>query len=197
MRLGLDCDGCLFDWEGTARFLLRHYHGITLPPSKNWDYIREQVPTSVWRWLWGPGVRKHGLFRHGSIYPGAAEVIKDLAKEHTLVLVTHRPKRAALDTHDFISYHRLPFDEVHVMPAKPKSTVPCDVYVDDSPKVIEDILANTSAHAVLMMRPWNEGYAPDVWGALERFSQITDWSDLPLVLDYLATQSEAVEGANA
>ena len=153
-RIALDLDGVVYKWGDTARYLIRTYHGIDLGESTHWDYIKDAVPSHVWRWLWNEGV-DNGLFRYGHLYRGAVEGVHALSELGSVEIVTHRPRNAVNDTLRFLAYLELPLAGVHILTAsEPKSSVPADVYIDDSPLVAEE-LSRSGKTLVLVDRPWN------------------------------------------
>jgi 5'(3')-deoxyribonucleotidase len=159
--VGLDLDGVIYQWADTARYLIRIHHSIALPESTYWEYIKDNVPQEVWSWLWDRGVDL-GLFRYGHVYSGAIDGIRELQHEVDLHIVTHRPRSAINDTLAFLSYItgtpelRDAFRGVHMLSdEQPKSSVGMDIYVDDAPHVVQDVIRQ-GARAVLVDRPWNQ-----------------------------------------
>lgn len=169
MKLGIDVDGVLYKWSKTARYLLREalpnspYKVAGHPlhtESTHWGYIEEHVSKAHWRWVWTEGVRL-GLFRHGHIIKGAMEGMRALADDgHDLFIITHRPKAAVTDTLQWLAFCDFKLAGVHILTdQQPKSTVKCDVYVDDKPDNVEDLVANTDARLVALFdAPWNQGH---------------------------------------
>jgi len=158
IRIGVDVDGVLYRWSDTARWILHHAFGYNLGDSTSWHYLKSQVKPAHWDWLWRTGVEVYGLFRHGNLYPGSVEGMKELSRLGDIVVITMRPRNAMTDTLAWLSYHQLPVDELHVLDHGRKSSVQphCDVYIDDSPDVYEDLTANTSGVVLLWDRPWNQ-----------------------------------------
>jgi 5'(3')-deoxyribonucleotidase len=168
LRFGVDVDGVLYQWDKTARYMLRTMKGYSADgplgqPSTHWNSIQEHVSKEDWAWLWNSGVRL-GLFRYGHLYTGAIEGVRALSGMGDVVVITHRPRSAVQDTLDWLSYLKLPFTETHLLTSgQPKSQVPhCDFYVDDKPDNISDFMVNTKGIACLMRRPWNQGFAAPV-----------------------------------
>ena len=154
--IGLDLDGVLYKFNNTAAWLLNTHRGYSLPKEPlSWHGQEELVSRRDWNWLFKQGIRDHGLFRHGHMYLGAVQGVADLAAIGDVIVITKRPKRAERDTVDWINFHRLPVSEIHVIGEAAKSSIPCDVYIDDSPKVMLDININTLATGLLWDRPWN------------------------------------------
>lgn len=186
-RVGLDIDGVLYEWDRTARYMLRNIlpnspyakEGTLGKESLNWDYIMEEVAPEHWSWLWTEGVRL-GLFRHGHLYPGAIKAVRMLADAgFEIIAITSRPKQAVHDTMDWLSYQRLPISGIHVLSGKGelKSSVTphCVAYIDDKPENCRDLLENTAAPVVAMpVRAWNRtsltGFIGSTWQ--DRFIQV-------------------------
>lgn len=162
MRIALDLDGVVYQWDKTARYMLRTMRGYeNASPLKHesphWNHIEESVNPEDWDWLWHEGVEL-GLFRYGHLYPGSIEAVRELAEYGLVEVVTQRPVHATQDTLDFLSYLKLPFSAVHILHrGQQKSTLRADLYIDDGPHVVTDVNANCpTAVVVLMDRPWNQ-----------------------------------------
>ena len=164
MRVGVDVDGVLYEWEKTARYLLRTQSGYSnAAPLKResdcWDYIQQVVNPEDWDWLWAEGVGL-GLFRYGHIVKGAIEGVRALhAAGHELVVITHRPSCAVRDTLDWLSFIQLPFAGIHILSdGQPKSTVRADILIDDKFSNIQDWALGKAPrrYGLLFNRTWNE-----------------------------------------
>ena len=173
MRIGLDVDGVLYQWDKTARYMLREIlpgstyskYGPLGRTSTHWGYIQENVSKDDWSWLWKEGVAM-GLFRYGHSFPGMVKDVRALAEKGDLVIITHRPQQAVNDTLDWLSYQKLPLSDVHLLTRQePKSSVrpECDVYIDDKPENCADLARNTSGKVFMMSRDWNR-HSPDIVG---------------------------------
>lgn len=165
MRIGLDVDGVMYQWDKTARYMLRDVlpdspytkDGPLGVESKNWHYIKEQVSREHYNWLWNEGV-KLGLFRHGHMYPGTIQAVRALAKLGDIVIITHRPDKAVRDTLAWLAYHELPLSEIHILSnQEPKSQVRVDFFLDDKPENCVDMRQN-GGEVFLMSRPWNKAW---------------------------------------
>lgn len=181
MRIGLDVDGILYEWERTARYMLREVlpdspytkDGPLGVPSTRWNYIKDNVSREHNKWLWDEGV-KLGMFRHGHLYPGTIEAVKRLARRGQIVIITHRPERAVPDTLAWLAYHQLPLSEIHILSnQEPKSQISnLDVFLDDKPENCTDML-KTGAEVCIWDRPWNQQAVDGVirlssWATFER-----------------------------
>lgn len=168
-RIGVDLDGCLYEWDKTARYMLRNirkvssaYHNRLKKESIHWDYIQSNCSKQDWDWLWKEGVEL-GLFRYGHLVTGAIEALRELSEVADLVVITHRPKSVTQDTLDWLSFNKLPFSEVHMLSNKEnKNSVACDFYIDDSLAVMNQLVHGRTAFdreykIILMDRAWNSG----------------------------------------
>jgi len=154
-RIGIDLDGCVYNWGDTVRYMIKKYHNIDLEESTHWNYVEENVPPEVWKWLWSEGVDL-GLFRYGSLIKGSVEGLRELSVLGDLEVVTHRPRGALQDTLRFIANLPDVFAGVHFLTSQePKSVVGCDVYLDDALHVIDEVF-NAGKQAVIFDQPWNQ-----------------------------------------
>ena len=175
MRIAVDCDGVLYEWDKTARYMLRTYRGCEgleeesrewLMPDQSWHSVTKED----WRWLWSEGIEL-GLYRYGHVVKGGVQGLRTLqAMKHELILATHRPKAAVMDTLAFIHYisdskrepviwqgfHLLTNDE-------PKTVVDADMLIDDKPDNVVT-WAEAGRHALLFDRGWNQEVIPSPGG---------------------------------
>ena len=180
MRIGVDLDGVCYQWDKTARYMLREIlpaspyakDGPLGVESTSWDYIEQNVAKGDWKWLWKQGVEL-GLFRHGHLYPGTIKALRALDKIGNVVAVTSRPEKAIEDTMAWIAFHKLPLREVVVLHGGRKSeTRECAMYLDDKPENCTDLVEGwPESYICLMDRPWNQGTSP------HGVSRIVTWDD--------------------
>jgi hypothetical protein len=89
-----------------------------------------------------------------------------VAEGHEIVVLTAKPDWAIPDTLRWLADRRVPTREIHVLDDKHR--VECDVYLDDAPAVLEDLVAHRPKALVCrMIQPWNR----PVRGAVD----VTDW----------------------
>jgi len=141
-RIAVDIDGVLYNYSKTACFLLNEYKGYNLnwEETDDWNWLQGQVSNNDWQWLWSAGV-KLGLFRHGSLISGAIKGIRELATLGRIIIATSRQPSAVQDTIDWLSFQKLPIEELHILgrnDERKASIVPrFDLAIDDSPKEIQ------------------------------------------------------------
>lgn len=184
-RIGVDLDGTVYDFGTIAAYLLEKFRGLPpLQPPTRWN-LRECWPMTDddWKWLWTSGIDYHGLYRYGPLYVGAPHVLKCLAFIGDLVIITNRPNSARQDTLDWLSYMHVPSSEAHILGyGKPKSSVPCDLYIEDAPHNIRELLDNTAATIVVPRRDYNdhELFLPPIhansWIGYRRIIRSKDWN---------------------
>ncbi len=159
MRLGIDLDGVVADFNSgwVGRYNSEFGSDITTDQVDSWDAMGDlthfESMGAFWRWA---SRGDHGsVFRHLETYPGAVETLKRLVPDHEIVIVTAKPDWAVHDTFAWIADNRIPTREVHITEAKWR--VPCDVYLDDSPRQIDELHRNRPEAAVCrFVRPWND-----------------------------------------
>ena len=166
MKIALDCDGVIYEWDKTARYMMRTYKGYgawALEESSYWESIQDHVSKEDWDWLWEEGVRL-GLFRYGHLVQGAVIGMKALVEAgHKLVVVTSRPVAAVPDTLAWLNLIQKPeagvkFSGIHIhTDEEPKSAVRADILIDDNIDNVVEWRA-TGRRAILFSRTWNETY---------------------------------------
>jgi len=166
-RIGIDVDEVLYSWQRTARYLLRNVYegdcqGYDLTqPFKEW-VIATQIGEQAYDWLFDAGV-DNGLFRHGHVITDAmigVRALKDAG--HDLVIVTHRPENGVQDTLAWIDFHfgkedPYPWSGISILSnGEPKTTIPWDIIIDDSPGNIKDAVM-AGRQGILFGADWNGG----------------------------------------
>ena len=161
MRLGIDLDGVVADFNAGRIELHRHEFGSDLQPEMvtTWNGLHTlggfADMDAFWAWARGNDDRP-SIFRHLDVYPDALETIDRLERSgHDIVIVTTKPAWARSDTLRWLADHDIPTDEVHMTFAKHR--VACDVYLDDSPHVIPSLVRHRPDSLVCrFVRPWND-----------------------------------------
>lgn len=184
MDIAIDIDGVCYEWEKTARYMMRAYRGWPASgpmgrESDSWDYIQDNVSKEDWKWLWTEGVRL-GLFRFGHLTTGAIVGLQSLVADgHHIIAVTHRPSQAIRDTNAWLTLMDLPWYGQHILTnQEPKSSVEADILVDDKMENIEEWEATTGKPGILFGREWNRDYDT------RKYFRVEGW---PAVLAYVET----------
>jgi 5'(3')-deoxyribonucleotidase len=172
MRLGIDLDGVVADFNAGWMALHAEEHGSDLSPDQvtGWNGLHELGGFAhmgeFWHWARG-GDRRPSIFRHLDPYPGAVETLWALARDgHEVVILTAKPDWAIHDTLHWLADHELPTREVHILDDKWR--VECDVYLDDSPHVLPAVVDHRpDATVCRFVRSWNQ----PVDGAVD----VADW----------------------
>jgi hypothetical protein len=188
-----DLDGVVYEWGRTARYMLKEYKGYNnlKDEAPDWDYYERMVSIEDWKWLWTEGI-KLGLYRYGHVIKGAILGIRGLQDlGNSVVFVTHRPKSAVQDTLDWLSYVRLQPAGVHILTNQEmKTSVPADLYIDDKPETISDVMLNSNAHAVVFNQPWNQvAIAGDTD---PRFHRAKGWDDVVRIVKAITDTERAL-----
>ncbi|MGQ0848869.1 MAG: 5' nucleotidase, NT5C type [Actinomycetota bacterium] len=179
MRLGIDLDGVVADFNAgwIRRYNLQYGTELGLDAVKAWDAIPSLTHFEGMGafWRWARDHDGHSLFRHLDTYPGAVEALWELTRRrHQVVIITTKPPWAIHDTFAWIGQHRIPTREVHII--EDKWTVPCEVYLDDGPHVLERLVKHRpEAKVCRFVRPWNHPLA----GAVD----VVDWPEFLLEVE--------------
>jgi uncharacterized HAD superfamily protein len=179
VRVALDIDGCVYPFEKAARELLAIHRGVTLGQSEGWDWIEDNCSPDDWMWLWNEGVGA-GLFTRVAPYAGAYPAVKQLDRLGTLSYITNRPRALRDDTWDWLARYDFPLRDLHVIGVgRPKWAIEpqADIYIDDSPHVIADLILNTDAEVVCFAQPWNT----EIVSTPKRLHRLNGWQE---VLDF-------------
>lgn len=155
--VGVDLDGVMYDFDGIATYLLERHANIPVAKdSDEYSFHQLRYP-DAWGWLLGEGAEKHGLYRHGNLIRGALDGLHDLLSITRVTFVTKRKetRRIRKDTVEWLAFHSLPSEVVFVNHGRSKLIAGCDIYIDDSPTVIEDLKKNRHPY-VMYSHPWND-----------------------------------------
>ncbi len=158
MRLGIDLDGVVADFNTGWMTRYNAEHGTNLTP----DQITEwggMIPLTHFEsinefWRWARNGDGPGLFRHLPVLPGSVEALKRLSKHHQIVIITTKPRWANAETFSWIGDNAIPTREVHITGRK--WHIDCDMYLDDGPHNLEALVEHRSDRVVCRyVQPWN------------------------------------------
>lgn len=164
MRIGVDIDDTIYDFDGAARDVLILVNSLgnrsMLPEAldeeqtmalKNganyhqWDGIEKIVGPANWSWLWDH-VNEFNLFQRGYPLPGSLEALKVLAASHEVWLITARPQQWSHQTFTWLDQWKVNAAAVVHGPSKWEVASALDfrVVVDDGPKNLKGYLKRSS-----------------------------------------------------
>jgi 5'(3')-deoxyribonucleotidase len=160
LRLGIDLDGVVTDFNSGWIALHNAEFGGSLHPDMvtMWDGLHRLAGFDdmdrFWEWARG-GDRRPSIFRHLDLLPGALDTLRRLdAAGHEIVIVSTKPDWAVHETLHWLAERKIPTREIHF--SFRKHDVACDVYLDDAPVVLPDLLAHhPEATVCRFVRPWN------------------------------------------
>jgi len=173
VRLGIDLDGVVADFNRGWILQYNHQYGTELPLDavQSWDSIPNLTHFEDMSafWEWAQGHDGHSLFRHLETYPGALEALSWLNnKGHDIVILTTKPDWAISDTFIWLGETRVKTREIHIL--EDKWRIDCDIYLDDAPHILRRLVAKRPDRMVCrFVRPWNS----PVQGVVD----VADWSD--------------------
>ena len=112
------------------------------------DHVKEEAKEYIHGFL-----DRFRLFKDLEIYPGVAEYLEKLNKEHEIYIVTYAPSFfAVVDKMNWIAEH-LPFlREDQVIFTNKKHLIKADVIIDDNPEYLNNFIG----FKIVMERPYNK-----------------------------------------
>lgn len=164
MNVGIDIDGVLFPWVDVANETLVRRFEIDDPgPHISWRYLQRTVTPDQWAWLWSAEGQDAVFGQVDRVYPDVVPAFEALLRNpaRRCHFVTHRdPRRTALHTATFLTrnFGSHPWAGMHVVQngVRKCDLIEWDVFIDDKPATLLDMLAWTNAHVFAPARPWNE-----------------------------------------
>jgi len=180
MRIGIDMDGVMCDFNAGWMRLHADEFGSELHPEMvtGWNGLHELAGfadmEAFWRWAQGRDDRP-SIFRHLEPFPGALETMTAFAAAgHQLVVLTAKPDWAIPDTLGWLADHAVPTREIHIR--YDKHAIDCDVYLDDAPNVLADLVRHRPDALILrMVQPWNR--------PVSRTVDVRDWPSVAAAVD--------------
>ena len=184
MRLGIDLDGVVADFNSgwINRYNSEFDSDVAFDAVRAWNAIPSLTHFRHMGefWKWARDHDGHSLFRHLEPYEDAVETLWDLTRRHhEIVILTTKPHWAIHDTFAWLSEHRIPTREVHILDHK--WSVDCDVYLEDAPHNLRKMVEHLPDRTVCrFVRPWNT----EVPGAVD----VHGWSEFREVVDSVGSR---------
>ena len=156
VRIGVDLDGVLYNFEDSFRFYLETIGISGLPVPETWSVWEHwNMTQEEWTEHFINGVNAGIIFRVGEPEPHAIDVLNQFRDDGYLIhIVTHRMvgDKSVHNTFDWLAEHKVPYDTLTF--AKDKRVVPTDYFIEDNADNYR-MLEAAGTKTVLMDRPWN------------------------------------------
>lgn len=164
IRFGIDLDGVCFDFKGAFCKWLEDKAGVKCPADEEITsyYWYETVDGLEEKVFWDEFHKfgKNYGYRYLNLLPGAREGLELIdSLGHEIFYITNRPDYAFDCTELALVYHRFPqngrliFTNGSKAPHVRGLDIHC--FIDDSPRTIADLCANTQARIYCMDYPFN------------------------------------------
>lgn len=118
---------------------------------------------------------------------GVGEQVNLLREFGTVDVVTGRSIRTVGPAKQWLKAHSIPYDRfVRTESTLAKIHLDYDVFVDDSPRLMELIASKSTALGVIYTRPWNrDAQLPPV------IRRVTKWAEIPTMIRATSKKSNA------
>lgn len=123
LRIGVDIDGCCYDFPNAVRIWRHIKHGVPLedmPEAESWSFHKDQWNLSSAEFLsvCAEAVNAGFLYWQGPVFPDALDVISKLYQRHEIVVITDRSLPGAEEacrdaTRHWLDKVGLPCHELH------------------------------------------------------------------------------------
>jgi uncharacterized HAD superfamily protein len=110
--------------------------------------------------------------------------VKLLAEFGTVDIVTGRSTRTVSQAKEWLKAHAIPYNQfVRTESTMAKISLSYNVFIDDSPKLMELIASRSKALGILYTRPWNcDTQMPNV------VRRVTRWAEVPPIVRAVSTR---------
>lgn len=179
-NIGLDLDGCIYDFDLQMRLWLKQNgYGDLNPPTKWKCYEDWGMTFEVWFKEFEDSINSGFMFVEGEPIEGSLEVLTKLKEDgHQLHIVTHRVfgHRSVHNTMDWIQRVGLPFDTLTF--AKDKTIVRTDFFIEDRLENYFE-LRRAGVDAVVFDQPWNQYWDKDenYEAIVPMYDRVFSWED--------------------
>jgi 5'(3')-deoxyribonucleotidase len=147
--LGVDLDGVCADFYGKMREVAAEWQERPvdeLPTNVTYGLKEWGIGTEEYARLHRFAVTERGLFETAAMIPGTRKYLRKLSDEGARIrIITHRltiryvHNLAVTQTTGWLDHHAIPYWDLCFM--KDKEQVGADIYVDDTPHVVESLRA--------------------------------------------------------
>lgn len=180
-RFGIDLDGVCFDFMHAFCEHLEEFAGIACPEDEEitsyyWYETIDGLEKDVF-WEQFHKFGKDGGYRYLELLPGAKEGLELIDRlGHEIFYITNRPDYAKWCTEVALAHHQFPqkdnlyFANGSKAPFIRELDIHC--FIDDSPRTIADLCANTQARIHCMDYPFNR-HLHDLSG----YTRVYSWQE--------------------
>ncbi|TFH25798.1 hypothetical protein E4G67_00480 [Candidatus Bathyarchaeota archaeon] len=195
---GIDLDGICFDFMHGFCNWLEEKVGVTVPDDEEiTSYYWFEVVDGLDKDTFWEEFHKFGNangYRDLALLPGAKEGLESIiAAGHEVMYITNRPEYAFADTQVALERHQFPFRERLVFANGSKAPHirenNVDVFIDDSPRTIAEIVANTEATVYCMDYTFNRAL-----NDLTGYVRVYNWDEFLTAEKINVIQGEACGG---
>jgi len=118
------------------------------------------------------------------------EQVRRLREFGTVDVVTGRSMRTVTQAKEWLKAHEIPYDRfVRTESTLAKIRLDYDVFVDDSPRLMERIASRSTALGILYTRPWNrDAHMPSV------IRRANSWAEVPPIVYSASTSASRIGG---
>lgn len=188
MRIAVDIDGVLADSVGALLPLMREKYGLPLYPEIIKEYDFKLGKFNLGKELVALQKESREFVMCTPAVAGAAESLTRIELwptfvECEIVVVTARPAESVRATLDWLLQNDIPYGEFWNLSGYERSTLDCDVLIDDSAENILNFLVKTPAKAILFRQPWNrncESLTPFIDSGRLRVAE--SWLEIPGII---------------
>lgn len=197
MKIGLDIDGVLTDFDGGWVDQYERWFGVTVDREKlgSWsawkNFTHFADESEFWAWI----DVVPNFWRDLAPVPGALGGVYKLSRlfGHEICFISNRKPHNREQTLEWFR-RNLPIANVlpdlHLVPARSKGNVDVQVYVEDSPRELE-ALAAIKPCVIVFDQPWNR----DVKSG-HNVHRVRGWDELCQFVWYLEHPEDSLENAD-
>jgi uncharacterized HAD superfamily protein len=178
---GIDLDGICFDFLHAFCDFLHENAGVTIPADEEitsyywYETVDGLDKDTFWREF--DNFTKADGYRNLKILEGTKEALQAIVDAgHEIMYITNRPPEALEATKAALEEHGLPFRDRLVFAKGAKAPVireyGVSVFIDDSPRTIAEICANTDATIYCRDYPCNRGIHD-----IHNYTRVHSWDE--------------------
>jgi len=178
---GIDLDGVCFDFMHAFCGWLEDKAGIQVPKDEEiTSYYWYETIDGLEKDTFWDEFHKFGKangYRDLNLLPGAVDGLNAIKEAgHNLIYITNRPEYSYLDTCTALERHQFPDRDNLIFAGGSKAPLirehDVHCFIDDSPRTIAEICANTQARIYCMDYPFNRNLH-DLTG----YTRVHNWSE--------------------